>query len=57
MKNFLVYDAAGDEMVDDCADLGMVEAANFADALAQAQNIWPGVAIRIAVAEAAAELQ
>lgn len=47
MKRFYAYDKAGDDMLDDCADLGELEAADLADAEKQAAAIWPGVSVRI----------
>lgn len=49
MESFYAYDADGDDMKDDCAELGAIDATDIEAAMIEARNIWPNVAnIRIA---------
>lgn len=50
MLTFYVYDADGDHMVDDCAELGPVEAGSLAEAEAEARRIWPTENLRVVAA-------
>lgn len=44
---FYAYDMDGDSLVDDCAELGEVEAEALAAAQAEAARVWPGLQVRL----------
>lgn len=49
MKQFYAYDADGDDMIDDCAELGGFEAGSMEAAVIEARRIWPSTKnIRVA---------
>ena len=46
-KPYYVYDVAGDDMTDDCLDLGTVDAISLVQAYEIAAKIWKDVTLRI----------